>query len=293
MDNSKHLKKAFIYNAKSVPTEVFSVRNVNLITVLTVVFLLSSTSYADQHVKDFTLPSATDVSLIRLSDYSGKVVPLNWWRTSCPWSQRQAPMLVELYAKYRDQGLEIPGIADDNTDTVQDVPAYINRFGITWPIGLNDQGEFRRENRSIGRGETPGSYLVSRDGQIHYIGLYRSDDDWDLLVRTVVDALEEPVPQEPAILQRDLEVAPAFSLPDLAGKTVKLEDFSGNPLVVNLFTSKTCDWTGVNKGGAMFFVTPDGKFLKKIINSINNGIEEAVFRKYSEYLLANLDEPVS
>ena len=33
------------------------------------------------------------------------------------------------------------------------------------------------------------------------------------------------------------------------------------------------------------FVTPDGKILKKITDSINDGIEQPVFTKYAEYLL--------
>lgn len=35
--------------------------------------------------KDFTLRSATDGSLIRLSDYSGKVVLIHFWQTTCGW----------------------------------------------------------------------------------------------------------------------------------------------------------------------------------------------------------------
>jgi len=37
----------------------------------------------------------------------------------------------------------------------------------------------------------------------------------------------------------------------------------------------------------VFFVSADGKMFKKVINSINNGIEEPVFQKYAEHLLAN------
>ncbi len=44
-------------------------------------------------------------------------------------------------------------------------------------------------------------------------------------------------------------------------------------------------WIGDNKGWATFFVTPDGKVLKKIVDSINNGIEDAVFTKYAEYMV--------
>ena len=44
-------------------------------------------------------------------------------------------------------------------------------------------------------------------------------------------------------------------------------------------------WIGDNKGWATFFVTPNGKVLKKIVDSIEKGIEEPVFTKYAEYLV--------
>ena len=45
-------------------------------------------------------------------------------------------------------------------------------------------------------------------------------------------------------------------------------------------------WTGDNKGWATFFVAPDGNVLKKIVDSIEKGIEEPVFTKYADYLVA-------
>src|ERR1700731_1980685 len=133
---------------------------------------------AENHAKDFTLPTATRKSLIDLSDYSGKVVLINWWRTSCSWSQKESPRLVELYKKYHDKGLEIIGVSDDTADSVAQVPAYLKRYGITWPVGLNDQGEFIREIRPLGQGDTPGNYLVSRSGEITYLGLDRNPGEW-------------------------------------------------------------------------------------------------------------------
>jgi hypothetical protein len=44
-------------------------------------------------------------------------------------------------------------------------------------------------------------------------------------------------------------------------------------------------WIGNNKGWATFFVNADGKIVKKIENSINNGLEDPVFRKYADYLV--------
>jgi peroxiredoxin len=299
---------------------------------------------AENHAKDFTLPSATSKSLIHLSDYSGKVVLLNWWRTSCSWSQQESPRLVALYKKYHDQGLVIMGISDDETATVPQIPAYLNRYGITWPVGLSDQGEFTREilPLNLGQGDTPGNYLVSRTGEITYLGLDRSPAASAKIEDAVVRALAQVSPASSAIKPRELPRAPALSLPDLQGKPVSLQSFAGKPMVVNFFNSDSCDWAGAavsklssdyaraglqvigvdlldsdtdlkacmakykvqyqvlrgdtptqtawigsSKAWAMFFVTPDGKVLKKIEDSKENGMEGPVFSKYAEYMLAN------
>lgn len=43
-------------------------------------------------------------------------------------------------------------------------------------------------------------------------------------------------------------------------------------------------WIGSTAGWAPFFVTRDGKVLKKIVDSIDGGIEGTVFPKYAELL---------
>lgn len=292
-------------------------------------------------IRDFTLPSATDGRLLHLFDFSGKVVLINFWRTSCSDSRRESPKLVALYKKYHDQGLEILGVSDDTADSVAQIPTYLKQYGITWAIGLNDQGEFMRELRPVDMGGTPANFLVSRSGEVTTLGKDLNADTWAKLEAAVAHALAEPVPARSAISRRELTAAPALSLSDLQGKTVKLANFAGKPLVVNFFNSQSCDWTGAvvsklyrdysgrglqvvgidlydsddavrqctakygakypvlkgdqatqmawiggNNGWATFFVMPDGKVLKKIVDSIEKGIEEPVFTKYAAYLVA-------
>jgi peroxiredoxin len=162
--------------------------------------LLAATSAASRGaspVADFTLPSATDGSMIRLSNYSGEVVLINWWRSSCGYCQRETPKLVQLYQKYHDKGLVVIGVSDDTADSVANVPGFIKKHGITFPVGLNDQGEFFREIRSLGSGSTPCNYLVSRSGELTFLGLVRSSEkDWKTIEQAVVTALAEPVPDQ-------------------------------------------------------------------------------------------------
>src|SRR5438128_9257034 len=78
--------------------------------------------------KDFTVPAATDASLNHLSDYAGRVVLINWWRTDCAWSQRESPKLVGLYQKYRPKGLVILDITDDNCSTLGQIPDTLKLY---------------------------------------------------------------------------------------------------------------------------------------------------------------------
>jgi len=181
--------------------------------------------------KDFTVPAATDGSIIHLSEYAGKVVLINWWRTDCPWSQRESPKLVGLYQKYRPKGLVILGISDDHGSTVGQVPAYLKRYNITWFVGLNDQGEFMREMivQPKERGSTPGNFIVTRSGEVTYLGLDRGDADWQKLENAVAAAVAESPGKTTPIQPRNLFSAPAFSLPDLQGNPVLLASRPARP----------------------------------------------------------------
>jgi len=290
-------------------------------------------------VKDFTLPSARSDSLLRLADkHRGKVVLVNWARTSCGWPHRQAPRLANLYPGWKARGLEIIEVLDQGRSDMDGLADFLAIPGTSWPIGLNDQAEFRREIRPLGTGATPETYLISRAGEIRYLGLYRGESYWTKLQSAVEQALAEPVPAQPPIAPRKLLPAPPFELPTLAGGRVRLADFAGKPLIAHVFTAQTCDWangvladlhrqlgdrvaflglylfeaddalrecverhgtsypvaiadgatqrawTGGNKGWAVFFVTRDGRIFKRIVNSIENGIEDPVFGRYAKLL---------
>ncbi len=305
------------------------------------VFLMSSVARAAT-VTDFTVPSATDHHLLHLSDYAGKVVLINWWRTTCPWSQRETPKLVELNSRYAGKGLVIVGISDDNASSVGSVAGYLKSRGVSWPVGLNDQGEFVREVVPLGTGETPANYLVEPDGTITFLGLDRSADDWKKLESAVAAATSKKGPAKPPFARRPLPAAPPLSLPDLHGKEFSSAGWAQKPVVVNFFTAQSCDWSGAvlarlsrdyakrglqvigvdlfdndpavqscvqkhgasypvlkgdqatqqawlgsNKGWATFFVTRDGRVLKKIENSIEDGLESVIFPAYAEQLVSS------
>ena len=64
-------------------------------------------------VEDFTLQNQ-DGKTVRLSDYRGRVVLLNFWATWCPPCQKEMTDLDLIYTHYQSQGLEVLSITGDN-----------------------------------------------------------------------------------------------------------------------------------------------------------------------------------
>ena len=73
--------------------------------------------------------------LVRLSDYKGKVVLLDFWATWCVPCKASIPWISELSEKYRDAGLTVIGISMDE-DGWQVVKPFIAKMQIPYPILL-------------------------------------------------------------------------------------------------------------------------------------------------------------
>jgi peroxiredoxin len=88
---------------------------------------------------DFTLRD-TDGRQVALSDYLGKkVVVINFWATWCIPCQAELPHLQELYKTHQDQGLVVLGVAMDGPETIAQVPSYVNRYALSFPVLLDEE----------------------------------------------------------------------------------------------------------------------------------------------------------
>ena len=54
---------------------------------------------------------------VRLSDYKGKVILLNFWATWCGPCRYEIPAFVELQTKYKDHGFVVLGVSTDDPRT--------------------------------------------------------------------------------------------------------------------------------------------------------------------------------
>ncbi len=81
---------------------------------------------------------------LRLSDYRGKVVVLNFWGTWCPPCRFEIPHFVDLYRSYKDKDVMMIGIAVNEVGP-EHVRAFTERYGISYPIAVvSDYSEIER-----------------------------------------------------------------------------------------------------------------------------------------------------
>jgi cytochrome c biogenesis protein CcmG/thiol:disulfide interchange protein DsbE len=60
---------------------------------------------------DFTVKD--DDRTVKLSDYRGQVVVLNFWASWCPPCVEEAPSLVKMQARLKDKGVVVVGVSED------------------------------------------------------------------------------------------------------------------------------------------------------------------------------------
>jgi thiol-disulfide isomerase/thioredoxin len=123
---------------------------------------------------NFTLKDVRGQNL-RLSDYKGKVILLDFWATWCGPCKIEIPWFVEFQTKYGASGLQVIGVSVD--DTIEKLRPYVKDLKMNYPVlqGLDHDDIQKAFGPLVG---IPVTAVISRDGRIcaKHVGISSKDN---------------------------------------------------------------------------------------------------------------------
>jgi peroxiredoxin len=124
---------------------------------------LASSGLTGQPAPDFALKSSTGENL-RLSEYRGDVVMINFWATWCGPCRQEMPLLDDLYARYERVGFTLLGvnIDDDSRRAMQ----MIDELGVNFPVLFDSS---KNVSKLYDVEAMPVTVLVDREGTVRHI----------------------------------------------------------------------------------------------------------------------------
>jgi len=124
---------------------------------------LAASSLEGTAAPDFALKSAGGGNL-RLSEYRGDVVMINFWATWCGPCRQEMPLLDDLYSRYERVGFRLLGvnIDDDSRRALQ----MMEELGVSFPVLFDEKKEVSRLYQVEAM---PVTVLVDRTGTVRHV----------------------------------------------------------------------------------------------------------------------------
>lgn len=187
------------------PTEAAAPRSKLTITLVSIIILivtfgivwLQSAKYepltVGKEAPDFSLPNLEEKT-VRLSDYRGKVVFLNFWATWCKPCREEMPSMDVLYKNFEREGLVVLAVSIDRVTTKKDIPPFISSMNLTFPVLVDSWGQTDKRYKLMG---VPETYIIDQQGILRekIIG----PRDWTVLdnLQTITGLLKNSSPPAP------------------------------------------------------------------------------------------------
>ncbi|MGE7693650.1 peroxiredoxin family protein [Lysinibacillus sp. NPDC094177] len=122
------------------------------------------TTYQVEYVApDFELKTLKGET-VRLSDYVGKKVILNFWATWCPPCKEEVPHMQKIYEEYKNQGIEILAVNVTNKDKGEEAVAqFVKEHGLTFEVLLDEEGFVASKYQVF---TLPTTYMIDTKGNM-------------------------------------------------------------------------------------------------------------------------------
>jgi len=123
----------------------------------------ASSGLTGQPAPDFALKSSTGKNL-RLSEYRGDVVMINFWATWCGPCRQEMPLLDELYSRYQRVGFSLLGVnIDDDSGKAMNM---VSELGVSFPVLFDARKEV---SRLYAVDAMPVTVILDREGTVRHV----------------------------------------------------------------------------------------------------------------------------
>jgi peroxiredoxin len=141
-----------------------------------------------QEAPEFELQDVASGKTVKLSEYRGKAVLLNFWATWCPPCKVEIPWFVDLQKQYGNDGLVVLGVAMDDAGK-DEISKFAKDMGINYAVLL---GTEKVGNAYGGVDALPTTFYIGRDGKIvdRVFGL-RSHGDVEEKVKAALNTSQQ------------------------------------------------------------------------------------------------------
>jgi len=132
---------------------------------------------------DFTHESRQGENL-RLQDFRGEVVMLNFWASWCGPCRQEMPLMDDLYAQYKDLGFTILAVnVDENRDEAH---RFLDKVPVSYPILYDPQSDVSEQYEVQAM---PTTVMIDRDGNarfLHHGYQPGYEDEYETQIRQLV-----------------------------------------------------------------------------------------------------------
>ena len=150
--------------ARSRSKAAIAVASVVILSIAFAIVWLQSAKYepltVGKDAPDFSLPNLDDKT-VKLSDYRGKVVFLNFWATWCKPCREEMPSMEVLYKNFERDGLVILAVSIDRVTTKKDIPPFVKGLSLTFPVLVDSWGQTDKRYKLMG---VPETYIIDQQG---------------------------------------------------------------------------------------------------------------------------------
>jgi peroxiredoxin len=135
---------------------------------------------------DFTLPTMGGQQFSLREALAHGPVVVAFFKISCPVCQYAFPFLQRIYVAYRNKGVAIVGISQNER---KDTAAFLKEYGVTFPVLLDDTHTYPVSN-AYGLTNVPAVFWIAQDGEIEISSVGWVRKEIEEINRRIAEAAE-------------------------------------------------------------------------------------------------------